>query len=114
MINSTELILKDIEDEYVRENFKRLSVFLASFPFFRGEWKFFELTFNGSVTNLKIPHGLTFTPKDVILTSSVGAGVVTFNYSLFNKNTIDISTSGACTIRCFIGSYKEESERTGR
>lgn len=114
MISFPGFILKDIDDPYIRENFKRLESFLQDFPLFRGEWRFFELTFSAAVTNEKRAHGLGFTPLDVIQTSVAGAGDITFNHSEFSDTTIDVTTTGACVVRCFIGAYKEESSRTGR
>lgn len=108
MISTPDLILKDIDDTYIRENFKRLSDFLREFPLFRGEWAFFTLTFDAAVTNLKVAHGLGFKPLDIIQTSITGAGSITFNYSLFNSETLDITTTDACVVRCFIGAYSEQ------
>jgi hypothetical protein len=114
MISTPEFILKDIEDQYVRENFKRLTLFLQAFPLFRGEWQFFEITTTKAETNLKVFHGLGFKPTDVIQTSITGAGAITFNYGLFSDESLDITTTDACVTRCFVGAYKEESSRTGR
>lgn len=114
MISLPDLIFKDIDDIYVRENFKRLSLFLQDFPLFRGEWVFRQLTFTAAVTNLKVAHGLNFRPTDIIQTSITGAGSITYNYDLFNDQTLDITTTGACVVRVFIGAYKEESSRSGR
>lgn len=114
MISLPEFIFKDIDDIYIRENFKRLNLFFQKFPLFRGEWKFFERTFDGAVTNEKIAHGLDFKPTDVIQTSITGAGAITFNYASFDGTNIDVTTTGACTVRFFVGAYKEESSRTGR
>lgn len=114
MISSPEFILKDITDPYIRENFKRLSGFLQEFPFFRGEWEFFTINIGSSVTNLKLAHGLGFKPLDVIQTSKSGAGDITFNFDNFSETELDITTTGACSVRCFIGAYKEESSRGGR
>ena len=119
MISIPEFILKDVDDVYIRENFKRLTVFLQEFPLFRGEWAFFEKTFTAAVTDLDIAHGLGFTPKDVILTGVSGAGVtgfgiITFNFDEFDETNINVTTTGACTVRFFLGAYKEESGRLGR
>lgn len=114
MISLPEFILKDLDDAYVRENFKRLGMFFQDFPLFRGEWKFFEITTTKAETNLKVFHGLGFKPLDVIQTSITGAGAITFNYALFSEESLDITTTDACVVRCFIGAYKEESARAGR
>lgn len=114
MISTPEFILKDIEDPYLRENFKRLTVFLQEFPFFRGEWEFFTIDISATVTNLRLAHGLGFKPLDVIQTAKTGAGAITFNFDNFSESELDITTTGACSVRCFIGAYKEESARGGR
>lgn len=98
-----------IEDEYVRENFERLSNFLLNDGLLRGEWKFFTITFTAAVTNLKYPHHLGFLPKDILQTSKTGAGSITFNYDLFTATNLDITTTGACVVRFFAGSYKDEA-----
>lgn len=114
MISTPEFILKDIEDVYIRENFKRIALFMQKFPLFRGEWQFFSYNFAGAVTNFKIAHGLGFQPTDFIQSAKDGAGVITFNFSKFDTVNIDVTTTGACSIRGFIGAYKEESSRQGR
>lgn len=106
MINAPEFIFKDIDDEYVRENFTRLNDFFQKDALLKAGWKFFTLTFSAAVTNNKVRHGLGFKPLDVIQTSIVGPGAVTFNYANFDETTLDITTTGACVVRCFIGTYK--------
>lgn len=113
MISIPTFITKDVEP-LTRENFTRLTEFLQSFPLFRGEWKFFELTFTAAVTGLTIGHGLGFKPTDLIQTSLTGAGAITFNFASFTTENISVTTTGACVVRCFIGAYKEESSRSGR
>lgn len=102
-----EFIFKDIDDPFIRENFKRLTLFIKAFPLFRGNWAFQEKTFTGAVTNLNIVHGLGFKPTDVIQTSKTGAGAITFNYSSFDSININVTTTGACVVRFFIGAYRE-------
>lgn len=103
-----DYIFKDIKDEYTRESFKRLQDFLADFPFFRGNFKFFELTFTSAVTDLKVAHGLKFVPTDVIQTSSKGAGILTWVYDSFDRENLVVTTTGACIVRAFVGAYREE------
>ena len=102
-----ELILKNVEDVIIRENFFRLQKFLNDFPLFKGSWKFFELTFDAAVTNKQILHGLGFIPLDVIQTSVRGAGTLTWDYDLFDRDYLVVTTTGACTIRAFVGAYRE-------
>lgn len=108
MILVPDLILKDIDDVYIRENFKRLNLFFQKETLLKTSFKFFELTFSSAVTNNLVQHGLGFRPLDVIQTSVIGAGVPTFNFADFTNNVISITTTGPCVIRAFIGAYKED------
>lgn len=103
-----ELILKDIQDPWVRENFFRLQKFLKKFPLFRGEFEFREFTFTQAGTNLKVPHALGFAPTDILQTSLVGAGTLTWNYASFDNKNLDVTVTGPCTVRAFVGAYREE------
>lgn len=118
MISLPTFIMKDIEDPYIRENFKRLTVFLQDFPFFRGEWVFIEHEFTAAVTELELPHGLAFKPTDIIVTSvhggTIGVSAVEFHFDDFDETNLNVTATEACTVRFFAGAYKEESSRTGR
>jgi len=102
-----EIELNDIEDLTVRNNFEVIQDGFREQPILKGKWKFFEISFDGVVTNEKYPHNLGFQPKDILQTSTTGVGDITFNYSSFDKENLDITTSGACTVRAFIGTYEE-------
>jgi hypothetical protein len=102
-----ELILKDIPDEYVRENFTRIKEEIDSQVMLKGKWAFFEITTTQAETSLEIPHGLGFEPKDVIQTNLTSGVTWTWNYSSFTKTHLSITCSGAGTVRAFIGSYRE-------
>lgn len=96
------LLLPQVQDSVVRENFQRIQDFTKQNNQL-DNFKHLELVFNSAITNYRHKHGFTFIPKDVILTSSTGPGAATFNYTLFDKDFIDITTSGAVTIRFFLG-----------
>jgi hypothetical protein len=57
------------------------------------------------VVNYRYPHKLGFVPEDVIQTSLRGAGAVTWNYDQFNRDYLDVTTTGACVVRAFVGLY---------
>jgi hypothetical protein len=99
-----ELLLAQVEDDYARENFKRIQDANVNHPVTRGEWRVLELAFYKAETNVKVPHGLKFLPKDVILTSKTGAGSLTINYDRTDLTNLDLTTSGACVIRLLLGS----------
>lgn len=103
-----KLLVKEITDELIRENFKRLQKELTvNQVILKGEWKFFELNFTEAVTNFKYPHKLGFVPKDIIQTSLIAEGALIWNYELFDSENLDITTTEACVVRAFIGSYLE-------
>ncbi len=108
MILVPEFILKDIEDVYIRENFKRLNLFFQKDTLLKGSWTFLELAFASAVTDQMVQHGLGFKPLDVIQTSIIGAGAATFNYADFTKTHLSVTTTGPCTVRCFVGAYRED------
>ncbi len=103
------IYIVEIEDRFVRENFKKLKDYAAG-QYLLKSLKFFEISIVGNKTNLKFPHNLGFKPKDIVQTSVIGAGTWTWNYSLFDKNNLDITTSGTSgtiTVRALIGNLEE-------
>ena len=99
-----QLLVKQVDDEIVQENFKRIQDFF-NIQYLMDSFKFYEFSVPGARVHYKFKHNMTSIPKDVIILSVIG-GDVTFNYSLFDRDYIDITTSAASTIRCFIGTYK--------
>ena len=92
------------EDTYVRKNFENLVNYFQANNQLVG-FRFFSQTFSAAVKNFKIAHGLGFIPQDLIITSATGSGTVQFNRGLWDKNNLDLTTTGACRIRFFIGTY---------
>lgn len=107
VVHQTEQTPKVIED-----NFDRIRQYTDNLLMGRFEGAHVEYVIEGAVTNLRLPHGLNFQPKDIIETSRTGAGSLTWNYALFDREEIDITTTGAVTVRAFIGVY--DNEREGR
>lgn len=106
-----KLLIKETSDDVVRENFRRIQKeFTGDQVILKGQWKFVELTFTQAVTNYKIPHGFSFVPKDIIQTSTTGAGFIQWNYDLFDRTNLDVNTSNSCVIRAFVGRYVEGAE----
>jgi len=98
-----------VEDEIVREYLRELEDEFNRQSILKGKWRFIEIQTTQAETNKKIPHNLGFQPKDVIQMSEVGAGTITWNYSSFDKTNIDITTTGAVTVRAFIGTYENNN-----
>lgn len=93
-----------VDDTWVRQSLKNLNDYFSTQNQFYG-FNFFELVFTGAVTNQKYNHGLSYIPQDVSVLRISGAGAVTFNYGLFDTTTFDVTVSGPCRIRFFIGTY---------
>ena len=99
-----DLFTTQILDDVVRENFNRLITFfrLQNHLF---NFKFVELKIDKAETGLKFKHNLNYLPKDTILLSVTGPGLLTFNYNDFDKDTISLTTTDACVVRFFLGTY---------
>lgn len=103
-----KLILKDLTDPYIQENFLRLQNFLNNDIFLNSELKFFEVTFSAAATNFKFKHNLGYLPKDAWLTGQSGTATVSFNHSLFSDQFLDITVSAATTIRFLAGRFRSD------
>lgn len=100
-----KLFLAEITDLFIRKNFEKIADAINKNVLLSGQWRFVEITFTGAATNFRYKHNLNFAPKDVIQTSLIGAGTITWNYDRFNSDYLDITTSGALTVRAFVGRY---------
>lgn len=111
-MSELELILKEIGDRYTRENFFRLLRFIQDQIILHGNWKLYEKTFEGAVTNFKMAHNQIFIPTDVIQLSVIGDHNVYFNFDKFTRVDLDITADGPVKIRFLAGSYKERLDPT--
>lgn len=102
-----KLYTTQIEDQYVQENFKRIQQFTRDEPTLNGNFKFFEIVVPSAVTGKKFKHNLGFTPRDVIFLSATNNVLPVWKYDNFDGEYIEFDTSGATTIRVFIGKYLE-------
>lgn len=102
-----DLILKDIDDPYVRENFFRLTNFLNNQVIFDGDFKIFDVTIPAQSEKYKIKHGLSFIPLDIISLSSSGDLNYFFRYQEFDRDNIYVSAHGPVRIRFLAGKLKD-------
>lgn len=107
-----ELIIHQTEQtpKVVEENLDRIRSYTENLLMGRFEGTHMVISFPSALTNFKVPHGLNFTPKDIIQTALTGAGTITWNYSLFDSENLDVTTSAACEVRAFVGVYDNERE----
>lgn len=110
-MSNPDLKYQEIEDQYSRENFFRLKKFFEQENFLKGEWQFFEIVIPAATTNYRFKHSLGFQPKDVLITSIIGATPVTLNYDLFTKDFLDLTTTGQVTVRAFVGRFEKRSDK---
>lgn len=102
-----DLILKDIEDEWVQENFFRLTNFFGNQPLLDGDFKLFDITIPAKSQNFKIKHGLTFIPADIIPLSITGDFNFYFKYQNFDREFMYVVTNGPVRIRFLAGKLKD-------
>jgi hypothetical protein len=104
-----KLPLTSLVDRTIRDAFRTVQDFLNQNRQFEG-FRHLEIEIDGAVTNLKYPHLLGFQPKDVVVTSQTGAGQITWNYDKFDRELLDITTTGAVTVRVYVGTHKEGTD----
>ncbi len=92
------------------ENFRRLQRYFDGFTPLEG---FTCLSFElpAGASQVKIKHGLTYVPKDVILSRLIAqSGVkLTVHHGLFDRDNIVVSASGALKARILVGTYQPQS-----
>lgn len=103
-----QLDLDLVEDSQIREIFKQTQAGLDQVLLDASRWVMLEINVDQARANYRFKHGLRFAPKDVIQTSLQGAGTLTWNYALFDQEFLDITTTGPCKVRAFIGTYPGE------
>jgi hypothetical protein len=99
-----KLNLATITDPVLKQNFQNLINYFSAQNQFLG-FKFFDLSYSAAQANVKVAHGLAVLPQDVVVTKIIGAGTVQFNHGLFDSANMNLTVTGACRIRFFIGTY---------
>lgn len=106
-MRNIELILKDIDDLYTRENFFRLKGFINSQVLFEGDFKLFDVDVPQAEAKFRVKHGLTFTPADIIPLAFEGNGNYYFRYQEFDRENIYLTTVGPTRLRFLAGKLKD-------
>ncbi len=101
-----EPTLVPVEDKATQENLQRLSDYLRGDVLAAFHGRFFEITFTTAVTARRYAHKLGFTPKDVLQTYVTEGVTVTWLPDQFDGTDVLLTTTGACTVRAFIGKYR--------
>lgn len=113
VMRNLDLNIQGVKDTVARENFDQIQEEVLKHPLLKFDGKHVELTFTKDLANHKYKHNLGYRPRDVIVTSLIGTGTVTWNYSLFDNQEIDLTIAGTIlnstlVIRAFIGTYLEQ------
>jgi hypothetical protein len=110
-MNILKLLVREIADRYVQENFIKLNEFFRA----NTNWmtfKHLEITITQVSDQILIPHGLSFAPKDIVITSVLGPGLVGIQYDQFDRTNICLaiisgtaSKAQPVTVRCYVGTH---------
>lgn len=104
LVASPSLQTSQITDTYTKKNFENLVTYFSQNNQLLN-FKFFEVSVTKATPNLLVAHGLSSIPKDIIVTQVTGKGQATFNYGLFDGSNVNITTTDACRVRFFVGTY---------
>lgn len=108
----SEYLLKQVlSDPVLQENFRRIEALFINFPLFKGKFEFFDYSLESPSYPATIirKHRLGFKPLDIIVTSTIGPGSVTWNYTDFSATDISVTITNSVRIRFFAGAYTESN-----
>lgn len=103
-----DIEISQISDPTTRKNFQNIKQFLENETPLTG-FRFVEFTIPAAKTNFQFHHSLGFVPRDVIIARVTGAGSVTFNFDKFDDQSISVTSTDACHVRAFIGTYQKDT-----
>jgi hypothetical protein len=100
-----DLKLHLITDKPTREALKTLLNFVNDQSILKGNWKYIEFTFDKPVESFRYNHNLGFVPKDFIMSYLSGTGSIFINWYNSDRQFLDLTATGPCVVRGFIGAY---------
>lgn len=108
----TELAIKEkfggeIDNETIVDGFREINRKWNENIFLAFDGVHLTASYSAAVTDGKIAHGLGWVPRDVIVLKEHPASTLTLNWDDFDDTYIYVTTSAACELRLFAGSYKE-------
>lgn len=103
-----KLFIKEITDNYIRDNFQKLLSYLTQQAVLRCRFVYFEYEFRGAGT-FDVAHGQAFVVRDVLLLSATNGITTTVHYQNFTKTTIQLQASAAGKARFLIGLYGDNA-----
>ncbi len=106
-----ELILKDISDNYVRENFFRIAKYFKKLVFANETFRVFNVDIREASPKLSLKHGLSFIPEDVVVTRIEGDFNFYFRFQEFDRENLYITAAGPVKLKFLAGSFDNELRR---
>ena len=103
-----KFFIGEIQDEFARENFKRLSDWFQFSDLLSG-FSHSEISFDSAKSHYGYTHRLGYVPTDVMQTYASNSAVVTWHFDEFDREQVFLSVDKACTVRFFIGRYRGQS-----
>lgn len=107
-----DLIIKDIQDQYAKENFNRLVRFVGEQQILDGSWKFFEVDIPSTSSNFVFTHNMGFIPKDIVMLNSIGNQNFRLKYDEFTATNLVIEAGGPVILRFLAGRYPSYASNT--
>jgi hypothetical protein len=104
-----DLLNKEIQDQYSRENFVRLKRELEAQQILNGNWRFFEQEFTQTGVKIPVKHNLSFVPRDIIILSEEGDRNSYFNYENFDATNLYVTISKPVRLRFLAGRFDDRS-----
>lgn len=95
------LLIKEIADTYIRENFQRIANYLKAENPLDGYRKI-TLSFTKQET-ISVPHQLGFVPQSVIPLRIEDGATVTFHYERFDSTNVYATASKATKVKALVG-----------
>lgn len=91
-----DLALNNIQDQIVRDNFKKLQDFINGQGVTQNQFQACEIYVTDNVTGLKIKHKLGGVPLDAIISRLIApsAAKLKFNFSDFTKDEVSVDVTG--------------------
>ena len=96
-----------VEDSTLRDNFQAIEEFINDQNILAGQWRYFEVEFDGSEHKTKFRHHLKFIPTDIIITSLEGHQSLEWQYKSFDRDYVLLHVHGPCRIKGFLGRYQD-------
>jgi len=95
------LLIKEIADAYIRENFQRIANYLRSENPLDG-YRQITLTFAKAET-ISVAHQLSFVPQFVVPLRIEDGATVTFHYERFDSTNVYATASKATKVKALVG-----------